>query len=275
MRRTFLLLLTACMISPLFAAPKTLLSVWLEIKKQGYVQGEMIPCDLCIRNNSARDITFNMPGLSSRIDLTIYKHRIGETRRFLPVDLSHIKPFTVPGGKAAKLPIYINEVADLEEATKYMIEFSAIYNKTAYTGTTFALDIVTGYTLIEGTQLFANAPDLQRSVTLVKWPRNKIDQIFLKFYDTPSNKRFSTQPLGAYLGQEKPRLNIATSGEISVVHKATPDYYVKTTFWSLPKVISRRSRINLLDPSAASAQHLKSIRPDLQEAMRDNDKKKK
>jgi hypothetical protein len=69
-------------------------------------------------------------------------------------------------------------------------------------------------------------------------------------------------------------MNIANSGEITVLHRATPEYYVRNVFWSLESEFIRRSTQNLLDPATADSARLNGMKADLEEVVEKNDKLK-
>ena len=91
------------------------------------------------------------------------------------------------------------------------------------------------------------------------------------FTNITNHSVFPTVMLGAYLPLMKPRLNIADNGEVTVLHRATPEYYVRNIFWSLPNEFVRRSTLSLLDPSTADTSRLNAMRDDLDEVIKKND----
>jgi hypothetical protein len=101
-----------------------------------------------------------------------------------------------------------------------------------------------------------------------------VDRIFLRIEDIPSGVVFPTVMLGAYLPLSKPRMNIAPSGEITILHRATPEYYVRNVFWSLEEEFVRRSTQNLLDPATADTARLNGMKADLEEVIDKNDRLK-
>jgi hypothetical protein len=81
--------------------------------------------------------------------------------------------------------------------------------------------------------------------------------------------------LGAYLPLVDPRINIAENGEIVVLHRATPEYFVRNVFWSLPNDFVHRSQISVVDPSTADTARLHGLKDDFDEIIRKDEERRK
>lgn len=259
--------LLLCTASTSFAQATGAISIGLDLRLlQGYIQGEDIPAEFVIKNNTSRNIILNDANSVDRLTLSAQRHHIHRLGKTQYADLSKIKPFIVPGGRTFRVPVYLNQVLDFNQHGKYMLNFAVNYRGKCYSTSIKTIDIVNGYVVLEGLQLFNNQPNTQRKISLLRWSRNHVDCLFIRIADTPKRQAFTTTLLGAYLGPMKPKMNIADNGEVTVLHKATPDYYVKNTFWSLPNTVSHRDRVSLLDPNAASANRMKSLQGDMNSA---------
>ncbi len=247
------------------AAEKRLgpVSVGLALDASSYVLGENINVRVLVRNNTPQPLTLGKGDQPSgvfevtRANDTQRRNLARDPRGCLP------RPLTLKPGEERVFDLNLTVAANLREQGKYFVAFGAIVNGIRYDTQLKAIDIVPGGVILEGTQLFANDPKRQRHLTLVRWPRGHIDRLFLRVEDTPDGRRFPTVMLGAYLPLVKPKLNIAPNGEIVLLHRATPDYYVRNVFWSLPGEFVRRSTQDLLDPATADAARLNGLRGDL------------
>jgi hypothetical protein len=81
--------------------------------------------------------------------------------------------------------------------------------------------------------------------------------------------------LGAYLPLVKPRLNIAANGEIVVLHRATPEYYIRNVFWSLTSDFVQRSQVTILDPSTADTVRLNGLKSDFDSIIKQDEERRK
>ncbi len=256
--------------------PKALdpVAVGIAFNTGSYVIGEDIPVRLLVRNNTTGEMTLGRGGMPTGV---LDVARVNDPQR---VSLARDplgclpRPLTLAPGEQRVFDVNLTRVANLTEQGKYFVTFGVIFGGLRYDTQVKVVEIVPGTIVSEGTQLFTRAPGRQRRFTLVRWPRDHIDRLFLRVADTPDGRFFPTVMLGAYLPLMRPRLNIADNGEVTVLHRATPDYYVRNVFWSLPNEFVRRSTLNLLDPNTADTQRLNAMREDLDEVIQKNDRLK-
>lgn len=249
-------------------------SVGMALEVNSYVLGEEIPVRVLVRNNTAREITLGKGETPAGV-MTVVRSRdpqrralTGDPRGCLP------KPLVLKPNEERIFDLDLSKTVSLSREGAYLVSFGVIFQGTRYDTTVRELELVPGSLVAEGVQLFAKVPGRQRHFALVRWPRNHVDRLFLRIYDTPDERVFKTVMLGAYLPISKPRLNIAPSGEVVVLHRATPDYYVRSVFWSLPDEFIRRSSQDLLDPATADSARLKGIQGDLNEVVQKNERLK-
>lgn len=249
-------------------------SVGIAFEAGSYVIGEDIPVRLLVRNNTTQPMTLGRGGLPAGV---LDVARVNDPQR---VTLARDplgclpRPLTLKPGEQRVFDVNLTRAADLTQQGKYFVTFGVVHAGLRYDTQVKVVEIVPGTIVAEGTQLFTRAPGRQRRFTLVRWPRNHIDRLFLRVADSPDGRFFPTVMLGAYLPLMRPRLNIADNGEVTVLHRATPDYYVRNVFWSLPNEFVRRSTLNLLDPNTADTQRLNAMKDDLDEVIQKNDRLK-
>ncbi|MBR5591448.1 MAG: hypothetical protein IKW38_02790 [Kiritimatiellae bacterium] len=261
----------------LFAAgPQQLrpVSVGMRFEALSYVLDEEIPVQLWVRNNTASTLTLGKGSLPAGV-LDVY--RVGDPqKRSLSLDRGGClpRPLQLKPGEERTFRVDLSKAADVSSEGKYFVTFGVVVRDTRYETEIKVLEIVPGSLISEGVQIFAGKGYQQRNFKLVRWPRDHVDRIFLRIEDTPSGVVFPTVMLGAYLPLSKPRMNIAPSGEITILHRATPEYYVRNVFWSLEEEFVRRSTQNLLDPATADTARLNGMKADLEEVIDKNDRLK-
>ena len=276
------LLLTLAALLPLAAAPaaegpKRLapVSVGIAIESGSYVLGETLPVRVLVRNNTPAPLTLGK-GDHPAGAFEVIRHGDPQRRNLAREPNGCLpKPLTLKPNEERVFDLDLSVAADLSRQGKYLVTFGAIVHGVRHDTQPKAVDIVPGSVVLEGTQLFANDPTRQRHFTLVRWPRDHVDRLFLRVQDTPDGRRFPTVMLGAYLPLVTPRLNISPSGEIVVLHRATPEFYVRNVFWSLPAEFVRRSTQSLLDPATADTERLNGMRADLDAIIQKNESQRK
>lgn len=275
------LLLTLTALLPLAAhaaeGPKRLapVSVGIAIESGSYVLGETLPVRVLVRNNTPAPLTLGK-GDHPAGAFEVIRHGDPQQRNLAREPKGYLpKPLTLKPNEERVFDLDLSVAADLSRQGKYLVTFGAIVHGVRYDTQPKAVDIVPGSVVLEGTQLFANDPTRQRHFTLVRWPRDHVDRLFLRVQDTPDGRLFPTVMLGAYLPLVTPRLNISPAGEIVVLHRATPEFYVRNVFWSLPSEFVRRSTQSLLDPATADTERLNGMRADLDAIIQKNESQRK
>lgn len=275
------LLLTLAALLPLAApaaeGPKRLapVSVGIAIESGSYVLGETLPVRVLVRNNTPAPLTLGK-GDHPAGAFEVIRHGDPQRRNLAREPNGCLpKPLTLKPNEERVFDLDLSVAADLTRQGKYLVTFGAIVHGIRHDTQPKAVDIVPGSVVLEGTQLFANDPTRQRHFTLVRWPRDHVDRLFLRVQDTPDGRFFPTVMLGAYLPLVTPRLNISPTGEIVVLHRATPEFYVRNVFWSLPSEFVRRSTQSLLDPATADTERLNGMRADLDAIIQKSESQRK
>lgn len=251
------------------------LSVGISFDLGAYILGEEIPARVLVRNNTPQTVTLGRGQTPAGV--LVLSRTNDSLRRTLSMRDPNgclPKPLTLGPNEEKVYDIDIAACVNLIEEGTYFVTFGAILNGMRYETKIKTLEVVPGSVISEGLQLFSKDPGRQRHFTLVRWPRQHVDRLFLRIQDTPDGRTFKTVMLGAYLPIARPRLNIAPNGEIVILHRATPDYYVRNVFWSLPNEFVRRSTQNLLDPATADTARLKGMQGDLEEVVNKNERLK-
>lgn len=275
-----IILLTLGLAAPLFAQYKQdtrrlrPVSVGIAFEHSSYVLGEDIPVRVLVKNNTTSELLLGTGNTPS--GLFVVSKTTDPQRQNLARDPKGClpKPLTLAPSEERVFDLNLTQAVTLSEAGKYFVAFGVIVKGMQYETKLKALEIVPGSIVAEGTQLFKNNPNLQRHFTLVRWPRDHVDRLFLRVEDSPTRQFYPTTMLGAYLPLVKPRMNIAQNGEVIILHRATPDYYMRNVFWSLPTEVVRRSSQSLLDPATADTARLKGMQKDLNEIVEKNDRVK-
>ncbi len=248
------------------------LSVGIAFESDSYIVGEPIPTKVLIRNNTPNEITL---GENGRPVATVHVYRASDsTKTDLSISPRGVvpAPLTLKPNEQQIFSFDLTKNAAVSGEGKYHVVFGAIHGNYRYKTSLYSVSVVPGYIIAEGTQIFTNDAERQRHFKLVRWPRKHIDCLFLRVEDTPDGRWFPTVNLGAYLPLVEPRLNIANNGEVTFLHRATPEYYVRHVFWSLPNDFVLRSRIDLLDPATADTARLHGMRGDLDAIIKKNEK---
>jgi len=196
--------------------------------------------------------------------IEVYKENRNEE---LPHDMGKpfIKPVTLAPGNKLTHRMEADKWFDVADNGKYLIRAVLAHNGVRYESTMKSFDIVPGIPLKEGVQMFAHKQNFQRNFKLVHWTRGQYQtrRLFLRIEDTPGGQIWDTIDLGDFSRAEEPRLDIAPTGEVTTVHRANPDNFLRTVIWSLPDSVEIAERDVLLDPDVSSATRMRNHYGDL------------
>ena len=107
--------------------------------------------------------------------------------------------------------------------------------------------------------MFVKKENLKRQFKLVYWHRNQNDRLFLRIEDEPGARIWDSVDLGALMRGTPAKLDISPEGEVTVVHRATQDAFLRTVLWSLPNAVEVVERSTLLDPEVSASQRVNSL----------------
>jgi len=132
---------------------------------------------------------------------------------------------------------------------------------------------VPGVPVKEGVQMFVNRQNQKRLFRLVHWGRNQTERLFLRIEDEPGNKIWDSIDLGVLLRTVEPKIDISPEGEVTVLHRATQDAYIRTVIWSLPDSVEVVERGQLLDPEISASQRVRSLYGEMSDDGKPEEKK--
>ena len=179
-------------------------------------------------------------------------------------DKPFIKPRRLASGGTFEHKMEMDKWFPLDDTGKYLIRAVVVHNDMRYESVVKSFDVIPGISMKEGVQMFAGKQHFQRNFKLVHWARNQFDHLFLRIEDAPSGKIWDTIDLGTIVRGGDPRLDIAPTGEVTVLHRANADSFLRTVIWSLPDSVEIAERNALLDPASASISQMRSVYGDQQ-----------
>lgn len=167
--------------------------------------------------------------------------------------------FRLNPGQAMQHRVELDKWFPLLQEGKYFVRLVVVHAGMRYESANKSFDVVPGIPLYEGVQMFVGQQNLKRVFKLVYWHRNQSDRLFLRIADEPGAKVWDTMDLGDVMRMMAPKLDISPEGEVTVVHRASQDAFLRTMLWSLPDAIEVVERNALLDPEISATQRVKSL----------------
>ena len=262
----------------LFAEPEVgdaEITVDLRMDVNEYLVGEKIRGVVSVFNN-ARDSVKVGKGGRDKLFLELFlEHGSGVNYR---VKRSTGKPFTVDfelaPGQSQSFEVFFERHFAFRKQGRYSGRAVLTHNGARFQGALRTFDVVPGLKVAEALQMFAEQPELKRRFELLHWSRNRFEHLFIRAIDegwmsvddpkTGTRREkvdhiWTTADLGTYLSLTKPKLSVNKKGEVSILHRASQDEFVKTLYWSLPEVLEFQKHEALIDPEVAASERVKAM----------------
>ena len=266
MKRTTTLLLplfAACLAQMASAAAlPTEITVQLVMTHDVYVAGERVRAIVDVANASADVIDCRKRDAADRLFVEVF--RAHDKKRYDRItDKPFVAPFALLSGEGQKLETFLADHFRFDENTRYLARAVLVHGGTRFESALKSFDMVPGLPCGNALQMFSNRDGLQRNFELVHWGRDQVEHIFLKARDGGTSTRpWRTTDLGPVLRVTPPKISVMPSGEVLVLHRATQDKFLLSTFWSLPDVLEFKKREVMSDPDVVGAERVKDFYKD-------------
>jgi len=223
-----------------------------------YVSGEPVVVKMELLN-TGRELVQVAPGAGS--DLLMVEVSLNDRYSNLPLltTAPFCKSFTLKPGRKFSTKIELDKWFSLLKNGKYFAKLIFVHGGNRYESVKKSFDVVSGMPVKEGVQMFVSDDKLKRVFKLVHWPRSRSERLFLRIKDEPTGSVWDTIDLGQFLKTSDPKLDIASNGEVTVVHRATQDVFFWTVLWSLPRTLEIAERNQLLDPEVSASQRVRTL----------------
>ncbi len=240
------------------AAAAQQVELTLTLANNAYVVGEPVLVQLEALN-TMRDL-LDVGGKDSKDALVVEITKGGEYNELTPFSDGPIGgTFQLKPGQKYQQKVELDKWFPVIEEGKYIVRFVLVHEGMRFESIKKSFDVVPGIPVKDGVQMFVKRQNQKRLFKLVFWHRNQTDRLFLRIEDDPSGKVWDSLDLGTLLRSSEPKLDISPEGEVTVLHRATQDAYIRTVLWSLPDAVEVVERNNLIDPEISASQRVKSL----------------
>lgn len=256
----FVSILAACFARASFAAAlPTEITVQLVMTHDVCVEGERMRAVVDVANASADVIDCRKPDSKDRLFVELFRAH-DQYRYERIVQKPFVAGFALLSGEGQKLETFLADHFRFDENTRYLARAVLVHGGMRFESALKSFDVVPGLPCGNALQMFSNRTGLQRHFELVHWGRDQVEHLFLKAHDSgASTMRWRTTDLGPVLRVTPPKVSIIPTGEVIVLHRATQDKFLHSTFWSLPDVLEFHEREVMADPDVAGAERVKEL----------------
>lgn len=234
------------------------LDVKLTLAYTAFVVGEPVVVQIDLLNATRDLIDVGGPGATSSLFVEITKG--GQYNDVRPFREDPVVPaFQMKPGQTFQHKLALDAWFSLEEEGKYIVQVVVAHRGMRYESAKKSFDVVPGMPIGGGVQMFVRREHLRRQFKLVYWHRNREDRLFLRIEDEPDARIWDSIDLGMLMRGTPPKLDISPEGEVTVIHRATQDAFLRTVIWSLPDNVEVVERNSLVDPDISAAQRVNAM----------------
>lgn len=232
--------------------------VTLTLAYNAFVVGEPVLVQVDALN-ATRDL-IDLGGKGSKDSLFVEITKGGQYNELSPFNSDPlVASATLKPGQTLQHKVELDKWFSLVEEGRYVARAVLVHNGVRYESVKKSFDVVPGIPLKDGVQMFVNRQNLKRLFKLVYWHRNQADRLFLRIDDDLGGRIWDTIDLGVLQRLSPPKLDISPEGEVTVVHRATQDAFIRTLIWSLPDSVEVVERNNLVDPDISASQRVRAL----------------
>jgi hypothetical protein len=234
------------------------IEVSLTLAYTSYVIGEPVVVQLEAVNATRDLIDAGGPESKDEVLVEFTKgDRHNELSPYNPAPVAGV--FQLKPGQTLTRKIELDKWFQLTSEGRYAVRAVVVHDGMRYESTKKSFDVVPGIALRSAVQMFVKRPDAKRLFRLVYWSRSQSERLFLRIEDDPEGKVWDSLDLGVLLRLSEPKVDISPDGEVTVVHRATQDAFIRTVLWSLPDSVEVVERNTLLDPEISASQRVKAL----------------
>jgi hypothetical protein len=220
-----------------------------------YLAGEPVVADVRVHNRTTRAFEVRKGLAGSQLTLRITRGEAQDTIE--PLDPQAVMAeMTLASTEVWEGRIEITRFFPVRDPGRYLVRLVTVHDGKRYESSPRAFDIVPGLELATVAQVFPGEPPLRRKMRLVYWVRNQMEELFLEVQDEPATRIWRTYSLGPVLRTTAPVVDISPDGMLSIVHRVTPDVFVKTQIKSEETTVAFLGQEQLLDPVTSASRRM-------------------
>ncbi|NLL83218.1 MAG: hypothetical protein GX230_03130 [Lentisphaerae bacterium] len=251
------------------------LGLLVDTESRTYLIGEPIEVSTRIHNRTTRTFTPRRGNEAAHLSITVMR---GESR-------SHVEPhgrelhladIDLPSSEVWQGQVEITRLFNLRNEGRYLIRLIAVHDGMRYESFPRTVEIVAGFEITKVEQVFPGNPPHQRELRLSYWIRNQMEELFLQVTEKPETRQWRTYSLGPLIRTTAPKIDIAPDGLLTIVHRATPDVFIKSEIRSDDNEVAFLGQERLVDPVASSSKRMAPFQAmAVEDAIKKRDEKKK
>ena len=155
-------------------------------------------------------------------------------------------------GKPEKVSCKLNDWFPLFRQGRYTVQVVARRGNESIASPLVTFQIVKGLEISSTVRMLPGQENLARRYTLLYWPRQQREELFLRIEEVPDDNAIALFRLGRVMRVEPPRLEFGANGRVTVVHQIARDRFVRTVLRSDTDNLDVVEQKQLVDPNQST-----------------------
>lgn len=152
-------------------------------------------------------------------------------------------------GKAEKVTCKMNDWFPLFRQGRYTVQVVARRGTESVASPLVTFQIVKGLEITSTVRMLPDKERQARRYTLLYWPRQQREELFLRIEEVPDGNAIALFRLGRVMRVEPPRIEFGENGRVTVVHQIARDRFVRTVLLSDSANLNVVEQKQLVDPN--------------------------
>lgn len=152
-------------------------------------------------------------------------------------------------GHAEKVTCKLNDWFPLFRQGRYTVQVVARRGAESVASPLVSFQIVNGLEISSTVRILPNQERKARRYTLLYWPRQQREELFLRVEDVAEGNVVALFRLGRVMRVEPPRIEFGANGRVTVVHQVSRDRFVRTVLLSDAENLDVVEQKQLVDPN--------------------------
>lgn len=160
--------------------------------------------------------------------------------------------FMAQSGKPETLTCKLNDWFPLFRQGRYTVQVVAKRGSESVASPLVTFQIVKGLELSSTVRILPDQERQARRYTLLYWPRQQREELFLRIEDVSDGNAIALFRLGRVMRVEPPRIEFGADGRVTVVHQIARDRFVRTVLLSDADNLDVVEQKQLVDPNQSA-----------------------
>lgn len=208
--------------------PGTGLNIDVSLPYIEFLSGEDVPMTVSINNPGASAFTIDDYAPYDQNAFGLYIRNENGRLLFPRNDKSPLPSCTVKPGETYTFKVNLKQFFDFEAEGHYQVAATLKRGKTTDSSRIMPFTVVGGIEIGKVSRIKEGSDNTSLEYTLLYWPRNDKEHLFVRIVDKPSDRVFGFVQLGYIVRITQPKIEFEPGNIVVITHQTSRDGFVRT-----------------------------------------------